>query len=506
MSRRSFNVEHDRLVTDDSDSSSGRSSRGSGRWIFYGLVLVALAAVGISLGLVRPWESSSSGSEATVAVQVTSLGQNISALGVAASRVSGRPRLAALVPTDAVASATAFAYAQIDELRLYAFAVRAASRAGGGRDLASTAWGAYLNLTLAPGAGDAVPITDTIERMAAGAYFATDFVFWNRWHLKAVCRTATRFVYTTATGVVALPHANVSNTTMPGDYAAFEYDHLGGFEMIDEGDHAANVIASRYKTYINSQYAFDVENGTAVTLLVDLNYVVACYDGTDTAGAAPDDAVPPLGANYSLNDNEASAITFAWANATFGFTSWTLPVFVHAAAPADAAAVTPVGETYALATSADALFPNASLTAPMDWAGVTLMTVVWSNASVSAELLDVKIRGRSSSIAGLGVWGGVFGCARAAEGSTEWECFNGQQKWYSYEMLRERVIGGLVRLGAVDGAPANSTITVRDGTECAADPCATWDGEPVDGRNCTQTANACSNATATYYYVRLPRT
>jgi hypothetical protein len=109
-------------------------------------------------------------------------------------------------------------------------------------------------------------------------------------------------------------------------------------------------------------------------------------------------------------------------------------------APAQVAANTTlpaVGETYAFANSA-AVLPTDIRNTPIDWSLVTVVTVSWSGNSSTDALLDVRARGRfngGNSATFFGLWGGFFGFTNTSSG---WKFYNGQQKYYEYQMLAER--------------------------------------------------------------------
>ncbi len=125
----------------------------------------------------------------SIAMSVTALPSK------AGVQLGGRPRprsalQAALDVSSAIQSSTTSAYAQVDAFTLNVAYVRCArardgsnSTANGNYDLGSTKWGASRTITLLPGE-NTVPIRDTLSDMKPGAYYAADFVFWNKWSIK----------------------------------------------------------------------------------------------------------------------------------------------------------------------------------------------------------------------------------------------------------------------------------------------------------------------------------
>jgi hypothetical protein len=173
----------------------------------------------------------------------------------------------------------------------------------------------------------------------------------------------------------------------------------------------------------------------------------------------------------------------------FGFSGWTLPVFVQVTSGGSAAAV---GETYVFAKNSSWLPTDLNGTA-IDWSLVTVATATWASTSAAASLLDFRTRGRfngANDERSFGVWGNFFGFELESSG-TSWTFSNGQQKYYDYHMLAERQVHGFTRVGNVSATVY--TVNVTDGTECGTSPGAV--GSP----------NPCTNSSTMYYYLRLPR-
>ncbi len=439
--------------------------------------------------------------EGSVGVTVATLGHNKNS----ADAVTSLHRLLAassgLAPSTAVKSATAAAYAQVDELNLNVAYVRLAPVSGAGHNLESTSWGASKPLTLTA-SSTIVPLTGSITRKKNGDdYFAADFVFWNRWTLKAFCRTATKFVYTTATGVIVLDTPPTGD--LPDDYAALPVDNMPGIPDFFEGtSYEESVRGQKSMTFRNTVYDYTISSSSTVNLLVDINNVVACYDATVAnasdytatygAGSA---LIAPLGTDVSWGPSTDDQIVtrWNWSVPVFWFTSWTLPVFVHVVEGASTA----VGDTYAIAANASWL-PTNITGVPIDWSRVTVATVTWSDNSSTARLLDMRTRAHAfggNSTYDFAVWGGIFNPIETAAGV--WQLSNGQQKYWSYIMLVERTISGLVRPARGDYTTVH-TLTLSDGVECGVSP--DPDHTPPQGM-----PNACMNTTTVYYFNMLPR-
>jgi hypothetical protein len=414
---------------------------------------------------------------------------------------SGAARPMAISPDLAVRSATASAYARVDELDLTVVYVRLAPTEGGGSNLLSTQWGAGRALRLSDRT-TLVAIEDSIDvkRFAKGTdnrvdCMSGDFVFWQRWTMKAFCRTANRFVYTTAEGVATLPD---TPTVMPSDYAPLLFDYMPDvpelFAPLNDGAGGTGVYSmtrqQNHSTFINSVYEFTISSATPLSLVVDLNYVVACYDGTVANASVAGQQVFPVGQDAVVPmQGDAPSPPFDWTKPAVLMQPWVLPVFV------DALSQITTGATYALAPTAEQL-PCADGECAVDWAPLVIMTTSWTTgADGSLRLLDVRVRGSNSQhgyTTGFGVPGGCFGPTLDADGT--WSVSNGQQYNMKYQMIRDRTIRGIAHISA----SATGTITVVDGPECGADP----------GRNPGATRPQpypCSNATTTWVYRELAR-
>ena len=382
--------------------------------------------------------------------------------------------------------------------------MRLASKSGGGTDLASTEWGASKTFVLRSGV-NTEPLTAAIDRAAPGAYFAADFVYWNRWSIQAFCRTANAFLYTTAAGVVSLPSTPAA---MPSDYGAMFVDNMDGAPFIESTDMASSTEAQKHMSFINSVYDYTVSPSSTVNLFLDSTNVVTCYDGTLTAAQASQRGMwtgttgllYPMGSNVTYGANGFGVTrVFDWAAPQFGFSAWTLPVFVEVTEGGGASSS--VGETYAFAANASWL-PRAG--APTDWSRVAIATVTWDSAAAGARLLDMRVRGSSAAFpAGFGVMGGFFGFTSAPAPATggvagatlQWSFLNGQQYYWSYNYIAERAFTGFQRTADFTTVGA---LAVGDGPLCGTSP-----GGPA-GQG--MRPNPCLGSSTTFSYVQLPRT
>jgi hypothetical protein len=308
-------------------------------------------------------------------------------------------------------------------------------------------------------------------------------VYWQRWSIQAFCKTVNKFLYTTPAGVVALP---TTPATMPPDYGPLSNDYMPGIAFTVGTDFASSTAAQSHMAFINSQYSYTVNAGSTVTLSLDSTNVVACYDGTTNYSTASSRSsgwgmVYPMGYDSSFGPQGSQQVTvpFDWSAPQFGFSSWSLPVFVQVADGPSTA----VAETYAFAASPSQL-PTPGGPA-VDWSRIVVATSTWSDASSSATLLDMRAR-MTGSIR-LGVATSFFGFTR---NGTSWSMSNGQQFYYSYNMMNERIVSGFSR---TTDFTSRGIVTVSDGPQCGQSPGQV--GMP----------NPCSGAQTVYYYVQLPR-
>lgn len=155
--------------------------------------------------------------------------------------------------------------------------------------------------------------------MVSGPYNAADFVFWNKWSIKAFCQTANAFLYTTAAGVVSLPSAP---TTLPSNYDAYTYDFMNGFPFVATtgSDTASNTAAQGHQSFINTVVDYNVDASSSVNLYVDSSYVVACYDGTANSSSWRG-LIPPFGtpSQYGM---ATPSIPFDWSAPAFSLQNW----------------------------------------------------------------------------------------------------------------------------------------------------------------------------------------
>ena len=275
---------------------------------------------------------------------------------------------------------------------------------------------------------------------------------------------------------------------MPPDYGPLSYDYMPGISFSVGTDTASSTSAQQHMAFINSQYSYTVDAGSTVTLSLDSTNVVACYDGTTNYSVASSrnnngwGMVYPMGYDQSFGPQGSQQVTvpFDWTVPQFGFSSWSLPVFVQVGDGPSSA----VAETYAFAAQ-PSLLPTPGGPA-VDWSRIVVATLTWSDATSSATLLDM--RARMTGSVRIGVANSFFNFTKSQTG---WSMSNGQQFYYSYNMMNERIVSGFSRTADFT---TQGTVAVTDGPMCGQSP-----GQ-------VGMINPCSGTTATFYYVQLPRT
>src|SRR5262249_36202235 len=147
------------------------------------------------------------------------------------------------------------------------------------------------------------------------------------------CRTQTKLVYTTATGVSTLPCSNC-DTTLPADYDYYSYPF--GYLTTSQGPTSTTDTFQE-----GTNHPFTVAEGTEthVTILIANYFITACYDGTVALGATrPPGTLSPFGWGPRVR-----TITDYFPSGTPAFGLAYIPLFLSVS---DGATAAPVGETY----------------------------------------------------------------------------------------------------------------------------------------------------------------
>lgn len=350
--------------------------------------------------------------------------------------------------------------------------------------LFSTSWGPSETLVLRSG-GNSIDVKVNIDAQT-GKYKSSDFIFWNKWSLKAFCRTADAFVYTTSSGVKAL---STMPANMPADYEELGFDYMKGYAFTDST--SKHRESQPHMTFINSIYDFNIAaEATQVVLAVDPNFLITCYDGHLPSAPADMMELAPFPGQQQYGQMSGEVVVpFDPSKPAMVFSTWSLPVFVNIVSGMSEKTSGFVGETYAVASSA-ANLPTPNLSAN-HWNQVQILTATWS---LTGDLLDFRSRGFG------GLQGGFFEFKQEQDKS--WTAKNGQQRFFSWSHLGESTMKGFKRTSDLTTV---GTFTLQDGPECGNDPCIPDTSATPDGRPCTQIRKLCGGAASTFYYIQLQR-
>lgn len=272
-------------------------------------------------------------------------------------------------------TAGASAYSWVDSLQLSVASMGATPTSGS--MVWKADWGSPFAATLK--GSNTTQITEKVS-IPAATYNSAELAIWSKWTLKAFCKTQNNLVYTSSTGVKAVPLSGLSQ--LPSDYGAFLFDHMPGASSAASTSNTS-IMATQLKHQIaltaHPLSNLDVQSSTHINMLVDTSYSVLCYDGT---ASGTSDLVSPLGSaiTYGMGSGAASQ-TFDLTAPTFVFTGATMPVFVSTEDI--------WGETYTFSTSA----ANLPTQANFDWSKVSVMTMAWNSTDAHAGLLGVSTRG-----------------------------------------------------------------------------------------------------------------
>jgi hypothetical protein len=404
------------------------------------------------------------------AVALTGCGGGVSAtirvgsLGSAASRATFRS-----FPTDAPQSGTAYSFAKVDGVRLTLTRLQAVQ---GQQERDLVTWSPARQIEVAPGATNAIAITEQAS-IPPGTYNGLKIRFQNAYSVKAYCRTTTKFVYTTATGVRVEPVGSV--TSVPTDYDYYTYP----FAAVTT---ATSATGPNPETMDETRGSFVItENSTPrLALLVDPSYLVSCYDGTVPNTNNTDRLAPFMWGN---NNGLPNAAFFPDGTPNFGMGY--VPMFISLST--DGTDALPTAEVYASSTSA------SEVADPIDFAKVNVTTFAFKP---DGTLLDARAR---VSAQGMGAPLQQFFTPVSFDGTLfafdngEWICDAG---FVNCRAIRDRSVTEFER-GAL-----GDTITAKigDGPDCGKS--GEFPGHPEWGnryRTCT------NSAPASLYFRRVPR-
>src|SRR5688572_13405014 len=118
-------------------------------------------------------------------------------------------------PDDAVQSDNNFAFAKVDGIKLNLRRIQALKTGNNEMDMVD--FGAGKEVTIAPGTDNTVPITEAASIDSGVTYNGVKVRYDNSYKVKAYCRTATKLVYTTATGIMTMPVGS-AGAAPPAEY------------------------------------------------------------------------------------------------------------------------------------------------------------------------------------------------------------------------------------------------------------------------------------------------
>lgn len=386
--------------------------------------IFGLAALGALAVLVR---CGSSKGDTELSVKVGSIATAVAARAARPSRVS--------VPTDAVQSTTKFAMAKVDGIKLTLNSIQALK--SGANEATIVTFSGGKEVEIAPGADNNVAITETAF-IDSGTYQGIKARYANSYKVKAFCRTANWFVYTSASGIKT---AALTPGAMPSDYDYYSYPFA-------EVTTATSATGGAAETMAQTDGSYTITKGSSLSMaiLFDPSYLITCYDGTGTL-ASNTDALGPF--NWSNNNGIAQSSFFPDGSANFGMGY--VPLFIWVSSSASEAL--PTAETYASSTDA------SKLNAPINFKNVNVTSFAFR---ADGSLLDVRTR-----IAGGSTELYQFYSGSTVSSSTysfyngEWKC---EASYTNCGPIQDRQVTGFTRTASP--AAAVSTSTYTDGPDC----------------------------------------
>lgn len=276
------------------------------------------------------------------------------------------------------------------------------------------------------------------------------------YEVKATCRTEDYLVYTTAAGVQRLDCAEADCTAPPADYDYTRYEFL--YVTTAESAEATGDDAIEETL---DPFSIGLTGTPRVAVLVDLSYLVTCYDGS---GSNPGhrDALSPFG--FHPKDAPDSSAFFPAGTPAFGLGYVPFMIWVSD----DPNEALPVGETYVVADSPEGL----------DDPFADLMVTTFAFRADDAPL---AARARNFDRASVDLNQYMSGFAQEDDG--RYVFFNGEYYWDEDtpgRYVQDRKVEGFTRqaLGAdpletafVDGPECGQTLMTEHGNQSR--PCLT---------------------------------
>lgn len=394
--------------------------------------LLSAAALGF-------WACSGGGSEATLKV-----GQFANATSQSSNGLSSRSSaLSASNSSEAIASPSAFAFAKIDGLR---FSLKEVNfvRASDNYYFNAANWSGGKKLEVGADVS-AVSIDEKIS-VDAGDYKGASVRFDGSYEVKAFCRTATKLVYTTATGVKALDF--VSDIDLPSDYDYHKYNF--GYLTTAEGAHSTT---DTFQEDTVANFTVAANSSVQVSLLVDNSFVVSCYDGT--VALAGRNHTPGILSPFGWDlRNGTTEDYFPSLQPAFGLAY--VPMFVWVSTDPNEAV--PTAETYV--SSGDSSRVSGS---SLDFAELLVTT-----AAFKADNTMMAMRSRNFDVQhGTGLWQMYNGFTSSSPG--HYDMFNGE--WFcepGYQNCRQVQDRKVVSFARQTDFDAVFSTAIEDGPDCGA--------------------------------------
>ena len=237
--------------------------------IVISVVMGVLAAVAIGVGVYFGiYAKATQG-------QVLKVGQTSSATGTLSRR--GLDKRAVTRPNSLVGSTSAFNFAEVVGIKMNVIKVTI-TPSDTSKEVASISFEGTEGFVF--GSGETERGVSKNANIAPGTYNRVEVQLKNSYKLKAYCLTNTSFVYTTASGIKAVSLSSVTGTNnAPSDFDYYSYPFAWPAIAKSATDASQNTEQTSLVTYST----FTVTANSKINILVDTNYVVSCYDGTEAS-------------------------------------------------------------------------------------------------------------------------------------------------------------------------------------------------------------------------------
>ena len=295
-----------------------------------------------------------------------------------------------------------------------------------------------------------------------GTYIRADVRVLNNFEIKAICRTGTKLVYTSSTGIKVLP---VATTTLPSDIGYYAYPFA--WPAISKSATTNNTNDHTFATYRTFTLSTNV---SSMNVLFDTTHGITCFDGVNSATGQ----VRPFAHGTTTNAGEPLSNYFPTTAPNFGLQS--LPLFVYLGP--NAAQVQ--AQTW-IASATQASIQAATL----DPSAVFVFTIVFQP---DGSFLSASARDSDQGSSGLE---NMFSLVSETSTTVTLNSLGFYAAGQTF--VKNRVLNNFPK-----GKPIGSTIytlTVTDGSDCGKS------GFVDSGNN--NRAKACSSSTVTTYWKRI---